>query len=513
MQARPSQQSVLPESDRRESAAPTGAKKPRHKSKPDPQSGQGSFLACGVPRILVDELAAAGITEPFPIQTATLPDALAGRDVLGRGRTGSGKTLAFALPVLDRLAGTRSKSKAPRAIILAPTRELANQINMTIEPLADLLGLRTVTVYGGVSAVPQINALRRGVDIVVACPGRLLDHYRSGKILLDRVEITVIDEADHMADLGFLPDVRTILDAVPASGQRLLFSATLDRDVNILVRNYLVDPLTASVDSDHLESGNEMSHRVLQVDSGDRVAVIAELAGAPSKTIIFTRTRHGAQKLAEQLGRAGVPAVDLHGSLSQAARARNLAVFTSGRASTLVATDIAARGIHVDDVGLVIHADPPAEHKAYLHRSGRTARAGATGTVVTMMTGAQTRAVRELTRKAGITPTTNRVKPGDPLLIEIAPGDRVFRTIRPAAKAERRERVERSERQERTERTERRSRSERTEFGRSGRGQRGAKAKPGGRHSTSGRAPESGGATGSRSGGRRSAPTRTSGRG
>lgn len=436
----PSSESItVQESSMQDTSDNLTNKKPRHK----PARPQDSFEACGVPLILVDELASMGITKPFPIQSATLPDAFSGRDVLGRGRTGSGKTLAFALPVLTRLAGGKSKSKRPRAVILAPTRELANQINETVEPLADMLGLRTVTVYGGVSPVPQLNALRRGVDIVVACPGRLLDHFRTGNLMFDDVQVTVIDEADHMADLGFLPDVRTIMDETPRESQRLLFSATLDRDVNVLVRNYLHDPLTHSVDSDHIESADEMSHRVLQVDSGDRVAVIAELAGAPSKTIIFTRTRHGAQKLAEQLARAGVAAVDLHGSLSQAARARNLEVFSSGRASTLVATDIAARGIHVDDVGLVIHADPPAEHKAYLHRSGRTARAGATGTVVTMMTGAQTKAVRELTRKAGIKPTTNRVKPGDPLLAEIAPGERVFRTIAPAAKGQRGERAER----------------------------------------------------------------------
>ena len=410
-------------------------KKPRHKN----VSPETTFEACGVPLPLVDELSSMGITKPFPIQSATLPDALEGRDILGRGRTGSGKTLAFALPIVTRLAsgGRRRTPKRPRAIVLAPTRELANQIHATFEPLAEILGLSTVVVYGGVSAGPQLTALRRGVDIVVACPGRLLDHNRTGNLDLDGVEIAVIDEADHMADLGFLPDVRSILDATPAGGQRLLFSATLDKDVNVLVRRYLVDPLTASVDSDHIESGDEMTHHLLQVDSQDRFAVMADLASAPGKTIVFTRTRHGAQKLTQQFGKAGVAAVDLHGSLSQAVRARNLASFSSGRASTLVATDIAARGIHVDDVAVVIHADPPAEHKAYLHRSGRTARAGASGVVVTMMTGGQTRAVRDLTRKAGITPTTTRVKPGDALLQQIAPGDRIQGTVRPAPKAQR----------------------------------------------------------------------------
>jgi len=421
-------QTPIPNTDVPENAS----KKPRHRQL------RATFESLGVPVPLTEYLTKQGINEPFPIQEATLPDSLAGRDVLGRGRTGSGKTLAFSLPVVTRLAsqGGRRQPKAPRAIILAPTRELANQIHATIEPLAELLGLRTVVIYGGVSAAPQISALRRGVDIVVACPGRLLDHYRSGLLEFDNVSITVIDEADHMADLGFLPDVRTIMDGTPANSQRLLFSATLDRDVNTLVKRYLTNPLTHSVDSDKAEASSPMIHHVLHVDSGDRFAVMADLAMAPGKTIIFTRTRHGAIKLTQQLTRHGVATVDLHGNLSQAARARNLAAFTSGRANTLVATDIAARGIHVDDVGLVVHADPPAEHKAYLHRSGRTARAGAAGTVVTMMTGAQTRAVRDLTKRAGINPRTTRVRPGDELLNEIAPGERVATALAPEPRSE-----------------------------------------------------------------------------
>ncbi len=427
-----------PRYDRERTSEPRNERHIARVDEVTPVTHQLTFEECGVPVPLVDALSASGIKVPFPIQRATLPDALAGRDILGRGRTGSGKTLAFALPMLTRLAtnGKRLQPKHPRAVILAPTRELANQIHSAVQPLADLMGLRTVAVYGGVSPVPQINALRRGVDIVVACPGRLLDHARSGYASLDAVEIAVIDEADHMADLGFLPDVRTILDQMPPGGQRLLFSATLDRDIDVLVRRYLQDPLTFSVDSSQIESGAEMTHHVLQVDSGDRFAVMVDLASAAdARTIVFTRTRHGAAKLTEQFAKAGVAAVDLHGSLSQAARARNLDAFSKGRASTLVATDIAARGIHVDDVGLVVHADPPAEHKAYLHRSGRTARAGNSGTVVTMMTGGQVRAVRELTRKAGIKPTTSRVRPGDALLQEIAPGERVFRTVTPAPKS------------------------------------------------------------------------------
>lgn len=392
--------------------------KPRHRQR----DRQQTFADFAIPGPVVELLAAQGVTKPFPIQEKTLPDALAGRDILGRGRTGSGKTLGFVLPLVTRLSATRTKtkSKSPRAVILAPTRELANQIHATLEPIAAEVGLRSTTVYGGVSAGAQISALRRGVDIVVACPGRLLDHHRSGHLSFENVEITVIDEADHMADLGFLPDVRTILDAIPRGGQTMLFSATLDRDVNVIVKRYLSEPLTFDVDPENGDPHADIDHHVLRINSGDRVAVIAELAKPGGRTVVFTRTRHGATKLAEQLTKAGIPAVDLHGMLSQAARARNLDKFSNGRSTTLVATDVAARGIHVDDVGLVIHADPPAEHKAYLHRSGRTARAGAKGTVVTLVTGAQVRGVRQMTSKAKITPTESHVKPGHELLGSLA---------------------------------------------------------------------------------------------
>ena len=381
-----------------------------------------SFADFAIPTPIVDLLAAGGVKAPFPIQAKTLPDALAGRDILGRGRTGSGKTLGFVLPLVTRLSShrTRTAPKSPRAIILAPTRELANQIHDTLEPLAAEVGLRTTTIYGGVSAGAQISALRRGVDVVVACPGRLLDHHRSGNLSFGNVEITVIDEADHMADLGFLPDVRRILDAIPRGTQTMLFSATLDRDVNVIVRKYLSEPLTFDVDPEDGDPHADIDHHVLRVNSGDRVAVIAELTKPGGRTVVFTRTRHGATKLAVQLNKAGVPAVDLHGMLSQSARARNLDKFSAGHATTLVATDVAARGIHVDDVGLVIHADPPAEHKAYLHRSGRTARAGAKGRVVTLATGAQVRAVRQLTTKAKISPTETTVEPGHMMLTTLA---------------------------------------------------------------------------------------------
>jgi superfamily II DNA/RNA helicase len=382
-----------------------------------------------VPAALISALAASGITTPFPIQTATLPDTLAGRDVLGRGRTGSGKTYAFALPIVTRLAASTSPRRPgrPRALILAPTRELATQIEAAIAPLAKALSLRTLTVFGGVSPGPQISGLRSGVDILVACPGRLADHLRTGHARLDAVEITVIDEADHMADLGFLPVVRHLLDQTPRSGQRMLFSATLDAEVDVLVRRYLTEPVTHSVDSS-LSPVAAMSHHVLHVNHDDRLPVLVDLAAAPGRTLVFTRTKRGAKTLARRLVAAGVPAVELHGNLAQTARSRNLLAFSKGTANTLVATDIAARGIHVDDITLVIHADPPVEHKAYLHRSGRTARAGAHGTVVTLMTDDQVGDVRELARKAGIVPTTTRLRPGNPLLTRLAPGQRSFVT-------------------------------------------------------------------------------------
>ena len=386
-----------------------------------------TFTDLGVPAALTEALAAGGIATPFPIQAATLPDALAGRDVLGRGRTGSGKTLAFALPVLTRLAGSDSPRQPgrPRALILAPTRELAAQIEATISPLANAMSLSTLTVFGGVNPTPQVRGLRAGVDILVACPGRLTDHITTGHARLDMVEITVVDEADHMADLGFLPVVRRLLEQTPSSGQRLLFSATLDAAVDVLVRRFLRDPAVHNVDSS-LSPVSAMSHHVLHVSHHDRLPVLVELAAAPGRTLVFTRTKRGAKTLTRRLVAAGVPAVELHGNLAQSARNRNLLAFSDGRARTLVATDVAARGIHVDNVTLVIHADPPVEHKAYLHRSGRTARAGAAGTVVTLMTDDQFDDVRDLARRAGIAPTTTRLRPGDPLLTRLAPGQRSY---------------------------------------------------------------------------------------
>ncbi|ROR73041.1 DEAD/DEAH box helicase [Bogoriella caseilytica] len=390
------------------------------------RAGSTTFADLGVPTDLLAILDAAGITVPTPIQAATLPDSLAGRDVLGRGRTGSGKTYAFAIPVIARLAakGGRATAKRPRALILAPTRELATQIEETVAPLARAAGLSTRSIFGGVGQQPQVDALRRGIDVLIACPGRLEDLIGQGHCNLSAVDITVLDEADHMADLGFLPAVRRLLDATPRDGQRMLFSATLDNAIDVLVRRYLTKPRVHEADSAQ-SPVIAMDHHVLHVTRELRIPVLADLASAPGRTIIFTRTKHGAKTLARKLNGLGIPSVDLHGNLSQNARTRNMTAFHEGTASTLVATDIAARGIHVDDVALVVHADPPTEHKAYLHRSGRTARAGAAGTVITLAAEDQRHDVRSLTRAAGIKPKNTTVADTDhPVLTELAPGAR-----------------------------------------------------------------------------------------
>ena len=394
-----------------------------------------TFADFGLPAPVVRELTDQGITTPFPIQTASLGDTLAGKDVLGRGRTGSGKTLAFSLPVVTRLAMSaaqavaagrpRRRAARPRALVLCPTRELANQINATMEPLAKALGLVTTTVFGGVAQSRQVTALNAGVDVLIACPGRLEDLLGQKHLSLDEIEITVLDEADHMADLGFLPGVKRIMDRTPVNGQRLLFSATLDNGVDVLVKRYLKNPVTHSVD-EAAAPPPQMTHHILAVADADaKKNVVHELASGTGRRVLFTRTKHQAKKLAKQLTGAGVPAVDLHGNLGQGARERNLAAFSSGDVKVLVATDIAARGIHVDDVELVVHVDPPAEHKAYLHRSGRTARAGSGGDVVTVMLPEQRGDVRDLTRKAKITARPQQVVPGDAtvtaLVGEVAP--------------------------------------------------------------------------------------------
>jgi superfamily II DNA/RNA helicase len=381
----------------------------------NPLSDQ-TFSSLGVPAPLVAILAADGKTEPFPIQTDTLPDTLAGRDVLGRGKTGSGKTIAFALPMVARLggklAGGKRRAGRPLGLVLAPTRELATQISAAMQPLADAYGLKSTTIFGGVSQQRQVAALKEGVDIVVACPGRLEDLMKQGFVSLDAVEITVLDEADHMADLGFLPVVTRILDKTPSGGQRLLFSATLDNGVDKIVKRFLQNEVLHSVDeaTSHVDA---MTHHVFEVETLEgKKDLVEKLASGLGRRILFTRTKHHAKKLAKQLTASGIPAVDLHGNLSQVARDRNLAAFGAGDVRVLVATDVAARGVHVDNVELVVHVDPPMEHKAYLHRSGRTARAGSAGDVVTVMLPSQKSDVKTLLRKAAINVQPQAVEAG-----------------------------------------------------------------------------------------------------
>jgi superfamily II DNA/RNA helicase len=394
---------------------------PAARSASSPAPRAASFAAAGVPAQLVAALAAAGITAPFPIQAATLPDALAGRDILGRGQTGSGKTLGFAIPLAARLADGYTSACRPRGLVLVPTRELASQVHAVLAPLAGSMGLSVATIYGGVSQKPQVAMLRDRADIVIACPGRLADLIEQGHCQLGDVEISVLDEADHMADLGFLPVVRRLMDMTPPEGQRMLFSATLDAAVDVLARRFMTHP--AHHDVGPAEAPVTMVHHLLTVAPGDRAGVVAALAGGSGRSLVFTRTRHAARRLARQLASAGIPAAELHGDLAQGARERNLASFAAGAVRVIVATDVAARGIHVDGIDLVIHADPPAEHKAYLHRSGRTARAGAAGTVITLQAQAQAADVRTVMRKAGVVPLTAAVTSRSALLRSIA-GDR-----------------------------------------------------------------------------------------
>ena len=370
-------------------------------SRPTMTPAGPDFAALNLTPNLVRALRRHGISTPTPVQAAVIPDALAGRDILARARTGSGKTLAFGLPIVARLAGGRSHPKAPRALVVAPTRELAAQIRQAMEPIAQAAQLRVATVYGGTPYDAQIRRLREGVDVVIATPGRLDDLIRRGTCRLDAIEMTVLDEADHLCDLGFYPAVDALLRLTPASGQRLLLSATLDGDVDRLVRTHLREPVRHEIDPGD-GAASTMDHHVLVVGhSGKREAATALLRANP-RSIVFTRTRHGASALAKQLCAAGVGAVDLHGNLTQRVRERNLSRFKSGQASVVVATDIAARGIHVDHVGLVVHYDVPTAAKAYLHRSGRTARAGESGAVVTMTTPDFVDAVVRLQQVAGV---------------------------------------------------------------------------------------------------------------
>src|SRR4051812_1632322 len=383
------------------------------RSAAEPSPEPTPFTELSLPPKLVTALERAGLTTAFEIQARVLPDALAGRTLLGRARTGSGKTIAFGLPVLTRLAESdrRRRPGVVRGLILVPTRELAGQVVDALEPLGRALGLKTLAVYGGASMGRQIDALRRGVDLVVATPGRLIDLIERGSATLNSVEITVLDEADHLADLGFMPAVPALLDQPPPEGQRLLFSATLDRDVDKLIRRYLPDPAIHGV-ADEAPTG-QVDHRLVRVAFGDKVGVAAEIAGAPGRTLIFVRTKHGADRLAKQLNRVGVSAAAIHGDLRQNQRERALDGFTRGRTPVLVATDVAARGIHVDDVERVLHFDPANDHKTHLHRSGRTGRAGADGTVVTLVLPDQARDVERMHRDAGTPAEPITVTPRD----------------------------------------------------------------------------------------------------
>ena len=378
-----------------------------------------SFGKLGLSQELVTALERRDIRTAFPIQAATLADCLSGRDVLGRAQTGSGKTLAFGLPMLTRLAGRKSASKTPRGLVLVPTRELAVQVRDALEPLGHAIGVKTVAIFGGAPLGRQIATLERGVDLVVATPGRLLDLIERRSCDLSKIEVTVLDEADHMADMGFLPDVSRILDMTPAGSQRLLFSATLDGAVGKLVRQYLTDPVARAVDpaESHVTT---MEHRALVVRNEQKIDVLAEILTRPARTLLFVRTKHGADRLVKQLDRMGVPAQAIHGNRSQGQRQRALDAFSRGESRVLVATDVAARGIHITDVDLVVHADPPNDHKDYLHRSGRTARAGASGVVVSVLAHDQLRAARHLFGRAGVDVTPVDGSPGSESVRELA---------------------------------------------------------------------------------------------
>ncbi|WSK55133.1 DEAD/DEAH box helicase [Streptomyces albidoflavus] len=367
-----------------------------------------TFASLGLPEGVVRKLAQNGVTKPFPIQAATIPDALAGKDILGRGRTGSGKTLSFGLPLLASLAGGHTEKKKPRGVILTPTRELAMQVADALQPYGDVLGLRMKVVCGGTSMGNQIYALERGVDILVATPGRLRDIINRGACSLENIEIAILDEADQMSDLGFMPEVTELLDQVPEGGQRMLFSATMENEISSLVKRYLKNPVSHEVDAAQ-GAVTTMSHHILIVKPRDKAPVTGAIAARKGRTIIFVRTQLGADRVAEQLRESGVKADALHGGMTQGARTRTLADFKDGHVNVLVATDVAARGIHVDGIDLVLNVDPAGDHKDYLHRSGRTARAGRSGTVVSLSLPHQRRQIFRLMEDAGVDATRHIV--------------------------------------------------------------------------------------------------------
>ncbi|MFF5338770.1 DEAD/DEAH box helicase [Streptomyces sp. NPDC013181] len=377
-----------------------------------------AFSSLDLPRSLLSALTAQGLTTPFPIQGATLPNSLAGRDVLGRGRTGSGKTLAFGLALLARTAGQRAEPRQPLALVLVPTRELAQQVTDALTPYARAAKLRLATVVGGMSIGRQANALRGGTEVVVATPGRLKDLIERGDCRLDRVAITVLDEADQMADMGFMPQVTALLDQVRPGGQHLLFSATLDRNVDLLVRRYLTDPVVHSVDPSQ-GAVTTMEHHVLHVHGADKQRLTTEIAAREGRVIMFLDTKHAVDRLTRHFLASGIRAAALHGGKSQAQRNRTLVQFKTGHVTVLVATNVAARGIHVDHLDLVVNVDPPTDHKDYLHRGGRTARAGESGSVVTLVTTDQRREMTRLMAAAGIAPRTTQVRSGEAALSRI----------------------------------------------------------------------------------------------
>ncbi|MFB7470687.1 DEAD/DEAH box helicase [Kitasatospora sp. NPDC056184] len=413
---------------------PAGGRRPSGRSAPRGSSAQrefampvsttpalpavASFDELDMPKALLSVLTRQGVTAPFPIQAATLPNSLAGRDLLGRGRTGSGKTIAFGLAVLARTAGQRAEPRHPLAVVLVPTRELAQQVTEALTPYARAVHLRMVSVVGGTSISRQAWMLNRGAEIVVATPGRLKDLVQRGDCRLDRVGITVLDEADQMADMGFLPQVTELLDQVAEGGQTMLFSATLDRNVDRLVRRFLKDPVTHSVDPS-AGAVSTMEHHVLHVQNSDKNATIAHIASRDGRVIMFIDTKHGADRLVDDLLANGVKAAALHGGKSQPQRTRTLEQFRTGEVTALIATNVAARGIHVDGLDLVVNVDPPGDHKDYLHRGGRTARAGESGTVVTLVLPSQRRGTAHMMTAAAITPVVTRVSAGGEDLVRI----------------------------------------------------------------------------------------------
>ncbi|MFB9196781.1 DEAD/DEAH box helicase [Actinomadura verrucosospora] len=402
---------------RRPASEPAPASAPAAKSTP-PAPAVASFAELALPAPIQETLVRQGVTAPFPIQAAALPNALAGRDVLGRGRTGSGKTLTFGLALLARTAGLRAQPRRPLALVLVPTRELAQQVTAALEPYADAVDLRTTTVVGGLPIARQANALARGADVLIATPGRLADLIERGDCRLDAVRTTVLDEADQMTDLGFLPQVTRLMEQTPQDGQRMLFSATLDGGVDRLVRRFLSDPVTHSVDPP-AGAVTAMEHHLLHVADEDKHETTVHIAARESRVIMFVGKKHQADRLVRKLTARGISAAAMHGGKTQSQRNRALNGFHSKDVTVLVATNVAARGIHIDELDLVVNVDPPADHKDYLHRGGRTARAGNAGTVVTLVLPEQRREMDAMMAKAGITPRVSRVRPGDADLARI----------------------------------------------------------------------------------------------